>query len=99
MFGFAYHTPSNNLKSFFTMKASAIIPVYSNVSAPYMGHGSKGATSCSANCSFSPRRRSFAAVEGGYARYFDEKDGPDQYSVRPNLWKRMIEWLSDFIFI
>jgi hypothetical protein len=80
MFGFAYHTPSNNLKSFFTMKALVILPVYSNVSAPYMGYGSKGAR-VAANYSFSPRKRSFAVIEGGYARYFDEKDGPNQYSL------------------
>jgi hypothetical protein len=80
MFGIAYHTPSNNLKSFFTMKALVILPVYSNVSAPYMGYGSKGAR-VAANYSFSPKKRSFAVIEGAYARYFDDKDGPNQYSL------------------
>lgn len=80
MFGFAFHTPSNSLKSFFTMKALVILPVYSNVSAPYMGYGSKGAR-VAANYSFSPKKRTFAVIEGAYARYFDDKDGPNQYSL------------------
>lgn len=81
--GFAYHTPSKDLKSFFTTKALLILPVYSNVTTPYLGYGSKG-IQLAANYSFNPKKKTYIVMEGTYARYFNEKDGPNQYGLNLN---------------
>ncbi|MBY0481590.1 MAG: hypothetical protein K2Q21_09555 [Chitinophagaceae bacterium] len=76
--GLAYHTPSKDLKSFFTVKGQLIIPMYSNTSIPHLGYGSMGAQ-ISANYSFSPKKGSYLVAEGAYSRYFGQIDGPNQY--------------------
>ncbi len=78
--GISYHTPSDDLKSYFTVKAQFIIPVYSNITTPYLGFGSKGAQ-IAANYSFLPKKGQFSVIEGSVARYFDEVDGPTQYGL------------------
>ncbi len=78
--GFAFHTPSKDLKKYFTIKAGIIIPLYSNVTEPYMGFGSKGAF-IGTNYSFNVKKNTFAIVEGVFTRYFDQQDGPNQFNV------------------
>lgn len=75
--GISYHTPSDDLKSYFTLKAQFFIPVYSNLSTPYLGYGSKGAQ-IGVNYSFLPKKGQFTVIEGTIARYFDNVDGPTQ---------------------
>ena len=77
MVGASFHTPSENLKKYFTLKAQLIIPAYSNLTSPYLGYGSKGAQ-IAANYSFLPKKGNFAVFEGSVARYFDFADGPTQ---------------------
>ena len=81
--GLAFHTPSDDLKSYFTIKAQVMVPAYSNVTAPYLGYGSKG-IQLGANYSFLPRQGNFASVEASVARYFDDVDGPTQVSLGLN---------------
>lgn len=76
--GAAFHSPSEDLKKYFTLKTILIIPVYSNISTPYLGYGSKGAQIV-ANYSFLPKKGNFAVLEGSIARYFDFADGPTQF--------------------
>lgn len=78
--GFAFHTPSKDLKKYFTIKAGIIIPLYSNITQPYLGFGSKGAF-IGSNYSFNVKKNTFAIIEGVYTRYFDEQDGPNQFNV------------------
>ena len=75
--GASFHTPSENLKNYFTLRAQLMIPAYSNLTSPYLGYGSRGAQ-LAANISFLPTKRNFAVVEGSIARYFDFADGPTQ---------------------
>lgn len=78
--GIAFHTPSSDLKSYFTVKGQVMVPMYSNITAPYLGYGSKGAQ-IAANYSFLPKKGCFAVVEGTLARYFDQIDGPTQFGL------------------
>ena len=75
--GASFHTPTENLKKYFTLKVQLMIPAYSNLTSPYLGYGSKGAQ-IAANYSFLPTKGNFAVVEGSVARYFDFADGPTQ---------------------
>ncbi len=88
MFGLAYHTPSKDLKKFFTLKGMLIVPVYSNLRTPYMGYGSKGIL-LGANYSFSPKKGSFFIGEANYTRYFDDEDGPNQYALNLTYGKEL----------
>jgi hypothetical protein len=78
--GFAFHTPSKDLKKYFTVKLGVIIPLYSNITEPYLGLGSKGAF-IGANYSLNVKKNTFLIVEGVYTRFFDQQDGPNQYNV------------------
>lgn len=78
--GISYHTPSDDLKSYFTLKAQFYIPVYSNLKEPYLGYGSKGAQ-IGVNYSFLPKKGQFTVIEGTIARYFDNVDGPTQLGI------------------
>jgi hypothetical protein len=78
--GLAFHTPSEDLRSYFTVKAHVIVPMYSNIVSPYLGYGSKG-VQFAANYSFLPRKGNFAIIEGTVTRYFDQVDGPTQYGA------------------
>jgi protein XagA len=78
--GIAFHSPSQDLKKYFTVKMGVIIPLYSNVNEPYLGLGSKGAF-IGANYSFNVKKNTFAIVEGVFTRFFDQQDGPNQFNV------------------
>jgi hypothetical protein len=77
------NTPSKDLKNYFTIKAGLIIPAYSNLKQPYLGFGQKGILLI-ANYSFIPRSGVYMILEGTYARYFDDIDGPNQYGININ---------------
>ncbi len=86
--GLAYHTPSQDLKSFFTVKGQLIIPMYSNTNIPHLGYGSLGAQ-IAANYSFSPKKGSYLVAEGVYTRYFAQQDGPNQYLLNLTYGKEL----------
>jgi len=78
--GFAYHFPSEDLKKYFSLKASFILPGYQNTTSPYLGYGSKGyqlGMSYSLNLS----DKFYFDGEGDYTRYFDQATGPNQYFI------------------
>lgn len=78
--GIAFHTPSADLRSYFSVKAQVMVPMYSNITSPYLGYGSKG-LQLAANYSFLPKKGNFAIIEGTLARYFDQVDGPTQFGA------------------
>jgi hypothetical protein len=78
--GFSFHTPSKDLKKYFTLKVGAIIPLYSNTTEPYLGLGSKGFF-VGSNYSFNVKKKTFAIIEGMFTRYFDQQDGPNKLNV------------------
>jgi hypothetical protein len=81
--GASYNTPSKDLRSYYTIKAALIFPAYSNLKQPYLGFGQKGVL-FAANYSFIPKAGVYMILEGTYARYFDELDGPNQYGININ---------------
>jgi hypothetical protein len=78
--GMAFHFPVKELTSYFTLKTAIILPVYSNVTMPYLGYASKGAF-VGASYSFNVQKKAYAIVEGVYTRYFDDLEGPNQYNL------------------
>lgn len=78
--GVAFHTPSTDLKKYYSLKMGVIVPMYSNTTEPYLGLGSKGAF-VAANYSFNVTKKTFAIIEGTYTRFFDQQDGPVQINI------------------
>lgn len=75
--GFSYHVPSAEYKSYFSVKAHAIIPGYKNIETPFLGYSLAGAQ-LGINYSFAPFKSGYCIVEAFYVRYFDV-DGPNQF--------------------
>lgn len=76
--GLAYHIPSQNLKTFLTLKGAFIFPGYNNTVAPFLGYSSR-AFQLGASLSSNPNAKTFLGTEVSYTRYFDEGTGPSQY--------------------
>lgn len=76
--GLAYHFPSENLKRYFSLKGSFIIPGYQNTTSPYLGYGEKG-FQLGASYSLNLSDKFYFDGEANFTRYFDQATGPNQY--------------------
>lgn len=78
LFNFSFHFPSEDLKSYFTIKTGMFIPMYAGQNTPSLGYGNNG-LSLGANYSFSPSNDMFIVGDFAHVRYFSEDgSGPNQ---------------------
>jgi hypothetical protein len=91
-FGLAYHFPSEDLKSFFTVKTGLMLPMYAGQSTPSLGLGNN-ALSLGANYSFNPLEGVFCVADFSHVRYFaDDGTGPNQNIYSVTLGKGLNEF-------
>lgn len=97
--GLSFHLPSKTLKSFFTLKALAITPLYNNYQKPYLGYGSNGLL-LGTGYSFGLAPKTFCALEATYTRYFaDDGTGPDQIGYNATVGTQTgnyVYWIASF---
>lgn len=86
--GVAQHFSSEDQHRHFTAKASLVIPLYQKDTLASLGYGSR-AFGLEINYSFSASSKSFAIIQAGYTHFFDQVEGPQQYTYTGTYGRKL----------